>query len=152
MIPNCSFGDAAIQRSLRSCVKFAFLISIQLGTSSIVSKFISLSWTSLDTLLESRVDRDKEHRSPPLFCGRDCPSCLKPGHQGINSLMVFVDFAFSIVRDVSRFEQQLLVSHRQTDSSRCPFKPPTACLVKADFLLVVSPATGIAVPLRNAQE
>ena len=45
--PKCSSGNAAIKRSLRSCVKLAFLISIQPGTSSIVSRFISLSWRVL---------------------------------------------------------------------------------------------------------
>ena len=54
LILKCSSGRAAIRRSLRSCVKPAFLISIQPGTSSIVSKFISLSWRVLIVLLEPR--------------------------------------------------------------------------------------------------
>ena len=40
LIPKCSLGNAAVNRSLRSCVMLAFLISIQPGTSSTVSRCI----------------------------------------------------------------------------------------------------------------
>ena len=134
LIPKCSFGNAAIKRPLRSCVKLAFLISIQPGTSSIVSRFISLSWrvlipsSNLVTLSVTRsprlpleLVRGKEHLEalPPfLLWSLLSKLSFKPGHQGFNISTVSVGFTFRIVRDVSRCGQQLLVSHRQTDSSR----------------------------------
>ena len=45
--------------------------------------------------------------------------CFKPGHQGFNASAVSVSLAFQIVSDVSRRGQQLLVGHRQTNSSCC---------------------------------
>ena len=44
--------------------------------------------------------------------------CFKPGHQD-NASAVSVSLALQIVSDVSRCGQQLLVGHRQTNSSCC---------------------------------
>ena len=70
--------------------------------------------------------------------------------------------SFPVIRDVSGCGRQLKVSHRQTNSSCCSLQATNqsrcngpvdfkvlACFVQADFLLVVAPATGMAVPLRK---
>ena len=53
--------------------------------------------------------------------------CLEPGHEGFDATTVSICPSFSVGRDVSRFGQQLLIGHCQTNSSllAAPFKPPT---------------------------
>ena len=125
--PKCSLGNAAVNRCLHSCVMLAFLISIQPGTSSSVSRCISLS-SSLDALLESRDVVSDTLAPVPLELVRGKEHAVvialsfKPGHQGFDTPTVSVCFSFSVIWDVSCCGQQLLVSHRQTNSSRCSFQ------------------------------
>ena len=135
LIPKCLSGNAAVNRSLHSCVKLAFLMSIQPGTSSTVSTYFSLS-SSLDALLELRdvvsdtlapvpldLVRGKEHlETIALFT---VVVAAQAQFQAWPSRLRYPDvsvcFSFSAVRDVSCCRQQLLVSHRQTSSS-CSFQ------------------------------
>ena len=88
LIAKCLSANAAIKRSRRSCVKLAFLISIQPGTSSIVTRFMSLYWRVLipssnlvtqsvmhsPRFLWSLFETKYISRLSPFFCGRCCPS------------------------------------------------------------------------------
>ena len=177
LILKCSSGRAAIRRSHRSCVKPAFLMSIQPGTSSVVSKFVSLSWRVLmpsSILVMWSVTRSLRFYWS-VFVATEHFEGFKlflwallsrrrhePGHRGFDAPTVSVCFSLTIVRNVSGRGQQLLVIHLQTDALRYSLQATNqsrcngpidfevlARLVQAYFFLVAAPATGIAVPLRK---
>ena len=116
-----------------------FLISIQPGTSPIVSKFMSLSWRVLvpsSNLVMWSVTRSprflwnlfvakNKSRLSPVFWGRSCPS-------SVSSLVIW---ASTPRRFLSAFRPPLLWA--------------TALGQSSPDQLVVSQPTGIAVPLRK---
>ena len=152
------------------------LISTQPGTSPIVKQIYLIVLESLDT--SSNLVMLSVTRSPrflwslfeaknisrlSFFCGRRCPSSVSSLAIKASIPRRFLSALQSPSSGMLRaVGQQLLISHRQTDSPRCSLQATNrsrcnwpadfevlACLVQADFLLVVSPATGIAVPLRK---
>ena len=138
LVLKCSSGKATINGSLRSCVRLAF--SHQHPAWHIVDcqQRYLIVLESLDALLEScdlvsdalapfplELVRGKEHLEALtlLLWSLLSKLGLKPGHQGVDAVSVSVSLSLSVVGDVSRCGQQLLVSHRQTHTSRCSLQP-----------------------------